>query len=103
MISSLLHLVGLRPRVYYTLTNFRGGGEGPLAPLLNTPMTYGAMVGAPAKAHILDHLDVSQRQPTINMFCPNNANSMSLTSFPYLIVGDFLLLSIRLCFAVNLS
>ena len=25
MISSLLHLVGLRPRVYYTLTNFRGG------------------------------------------------------------------------------
>ena len=26
MISSLLHLVGLRPRVYYTLTNFRGGG-----------------------------------------------------------------------------
>ena len=31
MISSLLHLVGLRPRVYYTLTNFRGG-QGPLAP-----------------------------------------------------------------------
>ena len=31
MISSLLHLVGLRPRVYYTLTNFRGG-EGPLGP-----------------------------------------------------------------------
>ena len=26
MISSLLHLVGLQPRVYYTLTNFRGGG-----------------------------------------------------------------------------
>ena len=26
MISSLPHLVGLRPRVYYTLTNFRGGG-----------------------------------------------------------------------------
>ena len=25
-ISSLLHLVGLRPRVYYTLANFRGGG-----------------------------------------------------------------------------
>ena len=39
MISSLLHLVGLRPRVYYTLTNFRGGGQGPLAPPpLNTPM-----------------------------------------------------------------
>ena len=32
MISSLLHLVGLRPRVYYTLTNFRGGGKAPLAP-----------------------------------------------------------------------
>ena len=45
MISSLLHLVGLRPRVYYTLTNFRcvcvggGGGVGkvPLPPL-NKPM-----------------------------------------------------------------
>ena len=32
MISSLLHLVGLRPRVYYTLTNFRGGGGGGVAP-----------------------------------------------------------------------
>ena len=32
MISSLLHLVGLGPRVYYTLTNFRGGGQGPLGP-----------------------------------------------------------------------
>ena len=34
MISSLLHLVGLRPRVYYTLTNFSGGGGGkaPFAP-----------------------------------------------------------------------
>ena len=32
MISSLLHLVGLRPRVYYTLTNFRGGGGGPRPP-----------------------------------------------------------------------
>ena len=41
MISSLQHLVGLRPRVYNTLTNFRGGGGGGgkahLAPL-NTPM-----------------------------------------------------------------
>ena len=26
VISTLLHLVGLRPQVYYTLTNFRGGG-----------------------------------------------------------------------------
>ena len=33
MISSLLHLVGLRSRVYYTLTNFRGGGgKAPLPP-----------------------------------------------------------------------
>ena len=39
MISSLLHLVGLGPRVYYTLTNFRGGGaKAPLATPLNTPM-----------------------------------------------------------------
>ena len=40
MISSFLHLVGLRSRVYYTLTNFRGGGGGkaPLPPPLNTPM-----------------------------------------------------------------
>ena len=34
---SLLHLVGLRPRVYYTLTNFKGGG-GARPPPLNTPM-----------------------------------------------------------------
>ena len=32
MISSLLHFVGLRPRVYYTLTNFRGGGGKALLP-----------------------------------------------------------------------
>ena len=32
MISSLLHLVGLRPRVYYTLTNFRGGQGHPDPP-----------------------------------------------------------------------
>ena len=32
MISSLLHLVGLRPRVYYTLTNFRGGARPPWPP-----------------------------------------------------------------------
>ena len=33
MISSLLHLVDLVPRVYYTLTNFRGGGgKAPLPP-----------------------------------------------------------------------
>ena len=37
MISSLLHLVGLRPRVYYTLANFRGWGKAPLPPH-NTPM-----------------------------------------------------------------
>ena len=45
MISSLLHLVGLRPRVYYTLTNFRGGGQGPLGPPpLNTPMDVDEML-----------------------------------------------------------
>ena len=38
MISSLLHLVGLRPQVYYTLTNFRGGGCVARPPPLNTPM-----------------------------------------------------------------
>ena len=38
MISSLLHLVGLRPQVYYTVTNFRGGGARPHCPALNTPM-----------------------------------------------------------------
>ena len=33
MISSLLHLVCLRPRVYYTLINIRGrGSKAPLAP-----------------------------------------------------------------------
>ena len=32
MISSLLHLVGLRPRVYYTLTDFRGAGARPPCP-----------------------------------------------------------------------
>ena len=30
MISSLLDLVGLQPRVYYTLTNIRAWGQGPL-------------------------------------------------------------------------
>ena len=41
MISSLPHLVGLLPRVYYTLANFRGG-EGPLAPpqYANAPPYY---------------------------------------------------------------
>ena len=37
MTSSLLHLVGLQPRVYYTLTNFRrggGGGQGGNTPML---------------------------------------------------------------------
>ena len=31
VITSLLHLVDMRPRVYNTLTNFRGRG-GPIAP-----------------------------------------------------------------------
>ena len=41
MMSSLLQLVGLRPRVYYTVINFFGGGQGLLAPPLNTPMCRG--------------------------------------------------------------
>ena len=41
MISRLLHLVGLGLRVYYTLANFSGRGQGPLAPPLNTPMYMG--------------------------------------------------------------
>ena len=37
MISSLLQNVGMRPRVYYPLTNFRGGqGPMPPPPPLNT-------------------------------------------------------------------
>ena len=44
MISSLLHLVGLRPRVYYTLTNFNGGGgKAPLAP----PPQYANVISLP--------------------------------------------------------
>ena len=39
---SLLLLVGLRPRVYYTFANFRGEGDGGVnkapRPPLNTPM-----------------------------------------------------------------
>ena len=35
---SLLHLVGLRPRVYYILTNFGGGETPPCPPPLYTPM-----------------------------------------------------------------
>ena len=49
MISSLLHLVGLRPRVYYTLTNFRGGGQGPLGP----PPQYANDNGAKSERKIV--------------------------------------------------
>ena len=40
MISSLLHLVDRRSRVYYTLTNFRRGTRPfePTPPPINTPM-----------------------------------------------------------------
>ena len=37
-------VVGLRPRVYYTLINFRGGGQGPLGPSLNMPMLVDAFL-----------------------------------------------------------
>ena len=58
MISSLLHLVGLRPRVYYTLTNFRGGGEPrPPWPPLNTPMIFrGILEHTPQNACLLRNL-----------------------------------------------
>ena len=46
MVSSLLHLVGLRPRVYYTLTNFRGGPRPPWPPL-NTPMAFRKILNPP--------------------------------------------------------
>ena len=45
MISSLLHLVGLRPRVYYTLTNFRGGGC--MAPLASPPIRQSTVIQHP--------------------------------------------------------
>ena len=41
---SLLHLFGLRPRVYHTLTNFRGGEQAPPPPL-NTLMLIGPTQG----------------------------------------------------------
>ena len=44
MISRFLHLVGLRPRVYYTLTNFRGGGKAPLPPPLNTALLSNILI-----------------------------------------------------------
>ena len=42
MIPSLLHLVGLRPRVSYALINFRGEVAGVMHPL-NTPMNFHAL------------------------------------------------------------
>ena len=46
MISSLLHLVGLRLRVYYTLTNFRGVGmQVPLDPLKTPTPRIVVLVG----------------------------------------------------------
>ena len=63
MISSLLHLVGLRPRVYYTLTNFRGGGaKASLPPPLNTPMhnydnfTLPVIIIIEVKCQFLQHI-----------------------------------------------
>ena len=53
MISSLLHLVGLRPRVYYTLINFRGGGPRPPWP---PPPQYAN--GIIPTFHSLSHSDV---------------------------------------------
>ena len=57
MISTLLHLVGLRPRVYYTLTNFRGGAKAPLPPPLNMPMSI----------EVLCALTLTKIQPSMSL------------------------------------
>ena len=62
MISSLLPLVGLRPRVYYTLTNFRGRDQGP--PPLNTPMSSVMLA-----LYIYIVLDRNKKQNFGNFFC----------------------------------
>ena len=66
MISSLLHLVGLRPRVYYTLTNFRGGGKAPLPPL-NTPMPPYV---EPTDAEQVEEVDIIPRTATTQPATP---------------------------------
>ena len=58
MISSLLHLFGLRPRVYYTLTNFRGGAKAPLAPPLNTPMGRGTEIATALVNDVISYANV---------------------------------------------
>ena len=52
MISSLLHLVGLQPRVHYTLTNFRGGGGGGQGPLGPPQYANGECIYRRSHAHI---------------------------------------------------
>ena len=58
MISSLLHLVGLRSRVYYTLTNFRGGGGGGQGPL-GPPPQY-------ANDYIFEHVNQRSKHSISN-------------------------------------
>ena len=101
MISSLLHLVGLRPRVYYTLTNFRGGGaRPPWPPPLNTPMTR------ERKNKFMYHemlFPFSLRRTMINHFILNQAildfvYCLAVLTYPYIsytsnvpaIINDFI-------------
>ena len=51
--------VGLRPRVYYTVINFRGG-KAPLPPPLNTPMLVDAFLSYLHKKSIGHLLRTSQ-------------------------------------------
>ena len=79
MISSLLHLVGLRPRVNYTLTNFRGGGQGPLAPLPSMHQWY--LLAIPyCIASLWSLVKVSQLNILLNvLFQEGNKDNMFLS------------------------
>ena len=52
--------VGLRPRVYYTVINFRGGGRPPCPPPFNTPMLVDAFLSYLHKNSIGHLLRTSQ-------------------------------------------
>ena len=64
MISSLLHLVGLRPRVYYTLTNFRGGGARPPCP---PPPQYANAISTSIVQLILQYSTVNTTVGSLGM------------------------------------
>ena len=81
MISSLLHLVGLRPRVYYTLTNFRGRGKAPLAPPINTPMVIANLYRPPYET--IDDFNL------FNAEFDTFVSKISEMGYPSYICGDF--------------